>query len=257
MHFGQSREEYVELNDINHKKDLLYAKFTDLLQTNTQLKTEINTRKQELSTLNNKIENVEEIIGIRTTDNGDTPFERIELAQITLIEKKYMLSSLPTGNPLKSLKVTSNYGWRTHPVTGSKEFHPGIDFRAKNRTRIYAPTEGVIKYAGYNSKGYGYMIIVSHNYGFETLYAHLSKIKVKIGDVVVRGDVIGLTGNSGLSSGPHLHYEIRYAQRTLNPNEFFRWNMSNYEQIFKKVKRVKWHSLIKSIRKQTKIFQQR
>ena len=246
---------YSEVNDLNVKKDRLKADFDALKEQNIGLTEDIAIRQQELDSLNEKIEDVEAIIGIDNTDN-DNSLERVDIAKVTLIEKKYLLSIIPNGYPIANRGVTNNYGWRMHPVLKKRNFHSGIDLKASMRTKIYAPANGIIKYAGYNNKGYGYMIIISHNFGFETLYAHLYKVKVKVGDVINKKQFIGLTGNSGLSSGPHLHYEVRYAQRVLNPTYFLKWNMKNYEKIFQKEKKVKWQSLIDLMRLQMRILQQ-
>ena len=114
-------------------------------------------------------------------------------------------------------------------------------------TPVRSPADGVIEYAGYHkSSGFGNLVIIEHNYGFKTSYAHLSKkFPVKSGTFVKKGDIIAYTGNSGLSTGPHLHYEVRFIARPLNPINFIKWNSSNFEKIFKKEKRVSWQSLIK------------
>ena len=101
------------------------------------------------------------------------------------------------------------------------------------------------------------MIIISHNFGFETLFAHMRFTHVKVGDVVKKGQLIAKSGNSGLSSGPHLHYEVRYASKVLNPKNFIAWNMKKYEEIFEKQRRVPWEFLVKMISNQhTKLEQQ-
>jgi len=105
-----------------------------------------------------------------------------------------------------------------------------------------------VEYAGYHRKsGYGKLIIIDNSYGFKSYYAHLGKIKVRHGQVIQKGDLIALTGNTGRSNGPHLHYEIRYMQRALNPFWFIKWTMGNYEQIFEKEKRVPWNPLLELI----------
>jgi murein DD-endopeptidase MepM/ murein hydrolase activator NlpD len=247
---------YIHIDEINAKKADIVYKLESLQTINNDLHKDIKTRKEELVSLNDKIEDVEKIIGLRTTNDNELYSKRVNLALITVIEKKYMLFMIPNGWPLVNKGITSRYGWRDHVILKKKDFHTGIDLRAKMRTKIKSPADGVVRYAGYNTKGYGYMMIVSHAFGFETLYAHLDKLKAKVGDVVLKGDVLALSGNSGLSSGPHLHYEIRYAQKTLNPIRFLRWGMKNYNSIFEKEKKVKWHSLINLIKKEMKIFKQ-
>ena len=120
-------------------------------------------------------------------------------------------------NPLKiKLYVTSKYGYRHHPIKRRYMMHDGIDFRAATGTRVYASKTGRISTAKWKS-GYGRIIVIQHADDFSTAYAHLSRISVSVGDIVKQGQVIGLTGNSGLSTGPHLHFEIRYKDKSENP----------------------------------------
>ena len=115
-------------------------------------------------------------------------------------------------------------------------------------TEIFATADGVIEYAGlHNKSGYGRLVILDHNYGFKTYYGHLNKVLVKAGEYVKKGDVIALSGNSGMSNGPHLHYEVRFTQRVLNPFLFMKWDIENYSQIFEKEKNVPWQSLITAV----------
>ena len=120
--------------------------------------------------------------------------------------------------------------------------------RAKRRTPVYATADGVVKFVQPRNTGnFGRVVKISHNYGFETVYGHLIKTNVKLGDIVKKGDIIALSGNSGRSTGPHLHYEIKYASMVLNPKNFMKWNLKTYETIFSKERRVKWESLINLI----------
>ncbi len=120
-------------------------------------------------------------------------------------------------SPLRvPLVVTSKYGYRPHPVTGRYQFHKGIDFRAATGTRVYASKGGRVIFAG-RKGGYGKIIGIEHEGNFTTWYGHLSRIKVKTGQTVNTGKVIGLSGNTGISTGPHLHFEIRYKGRSEKP----------------------------------------
>ena len=133
-----------------------------------------------------------------------------------------------------------------------KEFHAGTDLRAPVGTPVLAPADGVVKFIQYNqNSGYGNVVSLSHNYGFESYYAHLmNKPIVKEGQFVKKGDIIAYSGNSGMSTGPHLHYEIKFIGRLLDPETFLRWKGSNFTEIFQKEKRVTWESLIKLINAQ-------
>ena len=114
------------------------------------------------------------------------------------------------------LIVTSHYGYRNHPVTRHYRLHEGIDFRARTGTRVYASKTGTVTYAS-RKGGYGKTVSIQHEDDFSTSYGHLSRIYVSVGDFVRQGQVIGLSGNTGISTGPHLHFEIRHKGKSENP----------------------------------------
>ena len=116
--------------------------------------------------------------------------------------------------------VTCKYGMRTHPITGKRKLHTGVDLRAATGTKVYAANKGTVTTSGYSS-AWGNYIIISHGGGITTLYAHLSKRSVSKDDKVKQGDIIGYSGNTGYSTAPHLHFEISKNGSTYNPlNEF-------------------------------------
>lgn len=117
--------------------------------------------------------------------------------------------------------VTSNFGWRRHPITGQYEFHPALDIAAPYGTSIVATADGRVEFAGYRS-GYGRTVVINHGYGIKTLYAHCSTIKVKYGQNVVRGQIIATIGDSGVATGPHLHYEIQVSGVAVNPFKYLK-----------------------------------
>lgn len=129
---------------------------------------------------------------------------------------------MPFAIPLKtSYRMTSGYGWRRHPTSGKSRMHDGMDFASSVGTPVYATAEGVVTFAGW-AGGYGRVIKIQHALGFETRYAHLSKFGVKKGQRVSRGDRIGDMGNSGRSTGPHVHYEIRIGGKSVNPMTYIK-----------------------------------
>lgn len=165
---------------------------------------------------------------------------------------------IPNGNPISPFKgYSSGFGGRFHPVLEQRKFHYGLDFVAKVGTDILAPGDGIVEYAGFNSGGFGNLIILSHNFGFKTYFAHLNEIDVKVGDFITKGTVIGKSGNTGRSSGPHLHYEIHYLGKRMDPKNFAKWSLENYDYIFKNEKGVKWQSLLEMTKLQTQIIQQK
>ena len=146
--------------------------------------------------------------------------------------KASLIEAIPTIQPIKNkdlTRVASGYGYRIDPFTKIRRFHYGMDFTAKRGTPIYATGNGIIKRADNRSSGYGKHIRIDHGYGYVSLYAHLSKYKVRRGQKVKRGDIIGYVGNSGRSIGPHLHYEILKDNKKINPLNFYYGNLSAQE----------------------------
>jgi len=152
----------------------------------------------------------------------------IELAK----NKEKMIAAIPAIQPvaLKDFNRISDYfGARNDPFTGKRKMHHGMDFTGPEGADIFATGDGVVVEAGYSLYGYGNRITVDHGYGYKTIYAHLQKIKVDIGQKVNRGDVIGLLGNTGRSTGAHLHYEVRLYNKTINPINYYFNDMSDEE----------------------------
>jgi murein DD-endopeptidase MepM/ murein hydrolase activator NlpD len=132
--------------------------------------------------------------------------------------QKSMLACTPSIWPAQGW-VTSGFGYRISPFTNQREFHEGFDISARIGTDIIAPADGVIVEIG-KTYGFGNLIIISHGYGIKTMYGHLSKILIKKGQSVKRGDKIALIGNSGRTTGPHLHYEIQLNGVPVNPQNY-------------------------------------
>ncbi len=149
----------------------------------------------------------------------DTKVKELDEALDTLDHLKREARRLPLANPAPGHVVTSPFGVRTDPMLGTAALHSGMDFRAPvgMQARVTAP--GVVVKAGWNG-GYGRMVEVDHGKGFTTRYGHLSKILVAVGQKLAAGEVIGETGSSGRSTGPHLHYEVRRNGEALNPLRF-------------------------------------
>lgn len=129
--------------------------------------------------------------------------------------------SIPSRKPVDSFKLTSQYGFRADPFAGRRARHKGLDMAGPIGTPIYATADGVVTHAGWDS-GYGRLVKIQHAFGIETRYAHLSQVRVEVGQRVSRGDRIGDMGNSGRSTGPHLHYEIRVGGEAVNPMIYIR-----------------------------------
>lgn len=128
-------------------------------------------------------------------------------------------------SPLKLFHITSNYGWRIHPIFKKRIFHDGIDLRSKLNTPVYAVADGIVEYVGLNgslTSGYGKYIRINHGDGLKSFYAHLNSYNVISGQKVKRGQQIALSGNTGGSQAPHLHFGARKNNTKLNPLDFLK-----------------------------------
>jgi len=143
-------------------------------------------------------------------------------------EKEKMLSHLPAIQPVANKdmrRLSSGFGMRIHPILKIGKQHKGIDFAAGVGTPIYATADGKVTLSGRHG-GYGNTVIINHSYGYETLYGHMSRTKVRKGAKVKRGDVIGYVGSTGLSTGPHLHYEVHKDGQPVDPVSYFYQDIS-------------------------------
>jgi len=151
--------------------------------------------------------------------------------------KSEMLASIPAIQPVsnKNLsRMASGYGYRIHPIYKTRKLHTGMDFSTKTGTEIYATGDGVISKVRRSKRGYGNHVKINHGFGYETLYAHMSKYIVKRGQKVKRGEVIGYVGSTGTSVAPHLHYEVHKDKRRINPVNFY-YNDLNPEEYEKMI----------------------
>lgn len=158
-----------------------------------------------------------------------------ELAKL-IKQKEVLLASIPAIQPISNKDLTrfaSGYGVRIHPVYKTAMMHWGVDFTAPVGTEIYCTGNGRVIEANYEKRGLGYHVIVDHGYGYQTVYGHMSKINVKKGQKINRGDVLGYVGNTGTSTGPHLHYEVVKNGSKINPINFFYNDLSpeQYEKM--------------------------
>ncbi|HNI33675.1 MAG TPA: M23 family metallopeptidase, partial [Chitinophagales bacterium] len=146
-----------------------------------------------------------------------------ELANL-IKNKEIMLASIPAIQPVsnKDLKrIASGFGYRIDPVYKTPRMHAGLDFSAETGTPVYATGDGVVEIAGSQGDGYGNKVVIKHGYGYETLYAHNSKILVRAGTKVKRGQTIALVGSTGKSTGPHCHYEVMKNGIKIDPVNYF------------------------------------
>ncbi|HKK01596.1 MAG TPA: M23 family metallopeptidase [Desulfuromonadales bacterium] len=166
---------------------------------------------ENFTSLQNQIDHIRQAIDLRR--------ESQEEVQGFLNDQRSLLAARPTGWPIKGW-VTSGFGPRTSPFTGKREFHPGLDIAARIGTPIHSTADGIVSRAGPSIGGYGNLVVIDNGYGFKTYYGHNSKIFVKVGQRVKRGQVISAVGDTGRSTGAHLHYEIRLNDVPINPRKF-------------------------------------
>ena len=157
-----------------------------------------------------------------------------EVAQMAK-EQEIRMENIPAIQPVmnKDLKrVASGYGMRIDPVYHVRKFHQGMDFTAPTGTEVFATGNAKVDFAGWK-QGYGNTVILDHGYGYKTLYAHLYKILVRRGQKVRRSDIIALVGNTGKSTGPHLHYEVRLNNKPVDPRNYYFYDLSpeEYDQM--------------------------
>lgn len=147
------------------------------------------------------------------------------------------MECIPSIQPVmnKDLKrMASGYGWRVDPVYHVRRFHSGMDFTAPSGTEVMATGNGVVEFVGWK-QGYGNTVIINHGYGYQTLYAHLSKHLCRVGQHVTRGDIIAEVGSTGKSTGPHLHYEVHVQGQHQDPSNYYFYDLSpeQYDQMLR------------------------
>ena len=232
------------LETTNEARELM----SDLQRQNSMINEAKQASQLELERLEGKISELGEQYGVdlNTSLENATFVQDIEKIMLSVAETKALFDGIPNGDPTGGKgRISDHYGYRTHPVLHHRQMHSGLDFAMPVGTPIYATANGVVLSAGIQP-GYGHMVEIRHNFGFGTRYGHLNgKYLVKQGDFVRKGDIIAYSGNSGLSTGPHLHYEIRFISKALNPINFVNWKQENYKDIFQKEGQIQWQSLVK------------
>ncbi len=150
-------------------------------------------------------------------------------------QREEMLASIPAIKPIRSDKLKRNirslsgFGMRMHPIFKRRRMHKGIDFTTPKGVAIHATGNGVIESIKYKKSGYGTHVIINHGFGYKSLYAHMGEVSVKRGQKIVRGEIIGKVGNTGTSTAPHLHYEVIYQGKKVNPIHYCMDGLSDAE----------------------------
>lgn len=230
------------IKNLNQEKDALQQ---DLIQ-----------RDHLLSNASLRLDELEEYL---TTDNStethlnppdDRSYnlaQRLDNATINSAVRNTLFTLIPNGAPVKNAPLSSRYGYRNHPITHKKRMHNGLDFAVNTGTPVYATADGVVEITRKSKEGSGNFMRIQHSFGFSSSFSHLKEFKVANGEFVEKGQLVAISGNTGMSSGPHLHYEVRFVGRSLNPITFVQWDNENFESIFTKEKKVKWDFLVKKV----------
>lgn|GEM_PF-466724 len=217
----------------------------------SDLENNLSQKQQDIAYISEKLKGIESALDL-SNDALDLK-QRVNSAGLSVAARHQMMQLIPNGRPVKKGYLSSHYGKRLHPVKKIRAMHHGIDYAVYVGTPIYAPADGVVAVTRKSNKGSGNFLRISHSFGFTSSYSHLKAFKVSRGDYVKKGDLIGLSGNTGLSTGSHLHYEIRLVGRSLDPLPFVQWEMNNFDSIFESNKDVKWDYLVNKIKNQIAI----
>ena len=180
----------------------------------------VQTGSQLIADIAGKADQLEKALYVQTKSYD----EILALAK----ESEVKMQNLPAIQPVlnKDLtRIASGYGWRVDPVYNTRRFHEGMDFTAPTGTDVYATGNGTVAFSGWR-QGFGNVVIIDHGFNYETYYAHLSKSLVREGQRVIRGDIIALVGNTGKSTGPHLHYEVHFKGAPVDPRNFYFMDLS-------------------------------
>lgn len=238
---------------VSSKLEDIRAQKAYLIKQNSLMEKKIQAKKAFYEEIEDKIADIQVLID-KDKYHDNAHISRL-LKTITPEQKSLIVQALPSGYPASTHRVTSPFGYRMHPIFHTRKFHYGLDFGGKVGTPVKATADGIVEFAGFNKGGYGNLVVLAHNYGFKTAYGHmLENLKVKSGDFVKKSDVIGYLGNSGRSTGPHLHYEIKFIKRALDPQNFVHLKRATFDQIVKKESHVNWSALANAILFQIKHY---
>jgi len=187
---------------------------------------------RQLFSLGSKEEVLEETGDLEFTGSLDLPDlieelqkarQEVEEIKVYLLEQKDVYVSTPRGYPVSDFRITSDYGRRQDPMGEGIKFHSGVDLACSQGTPIHATADGIVSHSGW-SAGNGNVVVLEHGLGFSTIYAHNKSNAVKVGNQVMRGDVIGYVGSTGRTTGPHVHYEVLKNGKNENPAPYLAGN---------------------------------
>ncbi|NVC92601.1 peptidase M23 [Vibrio natriegens] len=237
---------------LESEKNEITALYEEQLDTNHSLSQSLTDRNNQIQLLGKRVFDVESVLGLADEElmldeNNLALEERIDAAAIDSAVRATMFRLIPNDSPITYQRISSSYGSRINPISGKRHVHTGIDLTCKRGEEVLAPADGVVETVRPGNRGYGNYLTLRHSFGFMSSYAHLQHFKVKSGEFVSKGDVIAQCGNSGNSTGPHLHYEVRFLGRALNPQYLMDWTPENFNYVFEKENKVKWGPLVQLI----------
>ena len=235
---SQSQRAYL-----SEQASLLQQEIATLQQSKTQLAQELTVKQDEMLQVINRVGEIELALGLEQQYPSNLE-DRLDTASVNSSARHTILQLVPNGSPLDFSRRSSRFGLRQHPIVGKQQHHKGVDLSANRGTPIYAPADGVVEVVRSSKQGFGNLLKIRHAFGFSTLYAHLDSFKVKSGDFIHKGELIATSGNTGLSTAPHLHYEVHFLDRALNPQHFMDWDSANFDLVFEKERSIKWDSLV-------------
>ncbi|WP_367988271.1 M23 family metallopeptidase [Vibrio sp. NTOU-M3] len=239
-----------QVRQTEQQKSELEQQYNEQLDVAHSLSLELEEKQTQLQTLGKRVFDVESVLGISRTEESNNERsleERVDAAAIDSAVRATMFRMIPNDTPLEYNRVSSPFGRRINPISGQRRMHSGVDLTCDMGSAIYAPADGVIESARPSTGGFGNYVTMRHAFGFTSSYAHLAKFHVRRGEFVRKGQKIANCGNSGNSTGPHLHYEVHFLGRPLNPENTMTWTPDNFDSLFEKEKKVTWGPLVKMI----------
>ncbi|SON50518.1 M23 family metallopeptidase [Vibrio tapetis] len=252
LNFESAQQQIGYLDGKSEQFETLYQA---QIITNHSLAQELEDKKGQIVSLGQRVNDVETVLGLSydESQNSDLSLEdRIDAAAIDSAVRATLFRLIPNQAPMEFRRISSEYGYRTHPITKKRHFHRGLDMTCQTGEPIYAPADGVVEFTRPSNQGYGNYLKLRHSFGFMTSYAHMKSFNVRSGQFISKGDLVGQCGNSGISTGAHLHYEVRFLGRTLNPANFVNWNAEQFDQMFENERSINWSALLDVVNKVVK-----
>lgn len=216
--------------EINMQNNILYSQILGVDFDTTEFNHYRNDNAKFIFNLNDSIFKLVDDRAFYALEMLALQLEKLQATSHRFKNNKNAILYYPTISPIKTkdfIYLSSPYGWRNHPTEKKTLFHEGVDISANVGTSIYSTAQGTVVKILYSKYGYGNRVIIRHSYGFETLYAHMNIIKVKKGQWVNKNQLIGTVGNTGRSTGSHLHYEIRKNSEPRDPLGYFYTHITN------------------------------